>query len=291
MRANPTEWHASGKTIDFCGKPIFLQTAGEGPALLLIHGFPTASWDWCKLWSPLSQRFRLIAPDLLGLGFSAKPPGHRYTVAEQADLCESMLRHLGINACHVLAHDYGDTVAQELLARQNENRGAIRLASIAFLNGGLFPETHRPRLIQRLLLSPLGPLLATLMNRQSFGRSLRAIFGPNTPPSAFELDSFWALICFNNGRAALPRLLQYMPERRKFRERWVGALQSAQIPLALINGSQDPISGAHMVARYREIVATPTQIFELADIGHYPQIEDPAGVLAAFMAFQASTGG
>ena len=61
---------------------------------------------------------------------------------------------------HVLAHDYGDTVTQELLARYDERQltggAGPELASVCLLNGGLFPEVHRALLAQRLLLSPLG---------------------------------------------------------------------------------------------------------------------------------------
>lgn len=64
-----------------------------------------------------------------------------------------MLEHLRVDQpVHVLAHDYGDSVAQELLARHYEGR--FHMASCVFLNGGLFPETHRPALVQKLLLSP-----------------------------------------------------------------------------------------------------------------------------------------
>ncbi len=113
-----------------------------------------ASWDWHLLWRPLSEHYRLIACDMLGFGDSAKPRGYAYSLLEQADLQQALLRHLGhAGAVHVLAHDYGDSVAQELLARHREGR--IQLASCVFLNGGLFPETHRPVLVQRLLLSPL----------------------------------------------------------------------------------------------------------------------------------------
>ena len=60
--------------------------------------------------------FRLIAPDLLGFGRSAKPSRHDYRIGEQADICAAVMAEAGVGRCHVLAHDYGDTVAQELLA-------------------------------------------------------------------------------------------------------------------------------------------------------------------------------
>ncbi len=79
----------------------------------------------------------MLVCDLLGFGDSAKPRAHRYSLLEQADLQQALLGRLGIDEpLHVLAHDYGDSVAQELLARHHEGR--LQLASCVFLNGGLF---------------------------------------------------------------------------------------------------------------------------------------------------------
>src|SRR5262249_55323480 len=153
------------------------------PVLVLIHGFPTASWDFAKIWPSLVARFRVIAPDMLGFGFSSKPRGHAYSIMEQADLFDAVLAAKEVERHHVVAPDYGDAVAQELLAR-DDARSSPRLESVCFLNGGLFPETHRARRVQKLLEGPLGPALSRLTTRSTFARSLTAVFGPSTPPSA-----------------------------------------------------------------------------------------------------------
>ena len=69
------------------------------------------------------------------------------------------------------------------------------------------------------------------------------------------------------------------------RERWVGALQQSAVPLGLINGAVDPVSGAHMVARFLEVVGEPAYRISLPIVGHYPQVEAPAEVIAAYRAF------
>ncbi len=279
-------WQARGSHFDYRGHKIFLRSGGEAtqPALLLIHGFPTASWDWHRQWDALCRRFRVIAPDLIGFGFSAKPTNYAYSIMDQADLCAAAIHHSGFNTVRVLAHDYGDTVAQELLARHLDG-GSLRLHSLCLLNGGLFPETHRARPIQKLLHTPLGPLISGLTGERQFRRSLSAVFGAGTQPTADELHDFWQLVAHNDGARIFHKLIRYMAERRRYRPRWVGALQRGGIPTRLINGLADPVSGAHMVARYRELVATP-DIVELPGIGHYPQCEAPAAVLHAFMEFQ-----
>src|SRR5687768_4425762 len=118
------DWKRKGAPFDHRGHRIFHRVSGNPrnrPALLCIHGFPTASWDWHELWDTLCGRFAcVVAADMIGYGFSAKPRGYRYSVPDQADLHEGLLRQLGIRRVHVLAHDFGDTVAQELIARHDE---------------------------------------------------------------------------------------------------------------------------------------------------------------------------
>ncbi|MGF6590403.1 alpha/beta fold hydrolase [Pseudomonas sp. 2835] len=277
-------WRTRGLNFSFRGQAIRYWTAGQGEPLLLIHGFPTASWDWHYLWAPLAQRFRVIACDMLGFGDSAKPLHHEYSLLEQADLQQALLAHLQVEQpVHLLGHDYGGSVAQELLARHHEGRAQI--ASCVFLNGGLFPECHRPLLIQKLLLSRLGWLVGRSFGRDDLVRNVTQIYGPCTHPSESALDDYWSLIASNRGTRILHKLITYLPERVAHRERWVGALQGEGVPLRLINGAVDPVSGAHMLERYQELVPNADTVM-LQGIGHYPHTEAPVQVLRHYLAFR-----
>ena len=75
-----------------------------------------------------------------------------------------------------------------------------------------------------------------------------------------------------------------MQERADNRERWVGGMQKTIVPLRLIDGVYDPISGQHMVDRYKEIIPN-SDVIELADIGHFPLVEAPNAVLKAYFEF------
>ena len=281
-------WQQAGKTFEYNGHPIFYRDDGQGPALVCIHGFPTASWDWHKIWARLTERFRVVAIDMIGFGFSAKPQDYTYSIHDQATLHETLLQELGTDFIHVLAHNYGDSVAQELLTRYEERRRAsvagTKIESLCFLNGGIFPEAHRARLVQKLLRTPLGPWVARLSTEPRFAAGMKAIFGPKTQPSAEELNAMWTLASNNDGFRIAHRLIRYIDDRRRHRERWVGVLQTTKVPLRFINGPEDPVSGRHMAERYRELVPYP-DIVLLEGVGHYPQIEDPDGVLHAYNEF------
>ncbi len=279
------DWRKAGGSFDYRGQKVFYRSEGSGEPLVCIHGFPTASWDWHRLWPQLVSRYRVVAPDMIGFGFSAKPRRYAYSIRDQADLHEALLRELGIERVHVLAHDYGDSVAQEWLAQHEEGAAGVALASVCFLNGGLFPEVHRARRIQKLLASPLGPLLARVSSERRFRHSLSAVFGPHTRPSDAELRDFWALASHAGGTRIIHKLIGYMAERREQRERWVGALQRTRLPLRLIDGALDPVSGRHMAERYQGIIPDPDVVI-LDAVGHYPQIEAAGAVLAAYLEFR-----
>jgi pimeloyl-ACP methyl ester carboxylesterase len=159
------------------------------------------------------------------------------------------------------------------------------LRGAALLNGGLFPETHHRVRFQSLLLSPVGPLFSRLMTKKTLDRTMKKVFGPKAPPDEPTLTAIWELITTNHGYRIFHKLIRYILERIEHRERWVGALQRTPVPLLLIDGMYDPISGAHMVTHFRELVPK-AKVTELAGIGHYPQVQAPREVLAAYLSFR-----
>lgn len=156
---------------------------------------------------------------------------------------------------------------------------------MCFLNGGLFPETHHPVLLQKLLMSPIGSLIGRLYNRERMARTFGNIFGPQTQPDEHELDAFWRMIEFNQGPRVMHLLIRYMADRRVHRDRWVAAMQATRLPLRVIDGAVDPVSGAHMVERYHQLIPDPDTVL-LPHIGHYPQVEAPELVLEHYLAFR-----
>ncbi|MEB3359615.1 MAG: alpha/beta hydrolase [Synechococcales bacterium] len=296
------EWRSHGQFFPFESYQIFFKEAGQGEPLLLLHAYPTASWGFHKIWLPLTQHFRVITLDLLGSGFSSKPRGKVYSVARLADIAEALLARLEVNRLHLLAHAYGGTTGQELLARQlhRQQSGSSpgteafpKILSACFINSGLFPEGTKPTRTQKLLLTPVGPLLTQLMPApyRVFCSRLRQNFGPHTQPSEQELATIWQLLTWEEGQRVVPYVLAYLKERERLRDRWVGALQHSPIPLGLINGAADPVAGERVPQIWRSLLPTASCIELSPTIGHYPPLEDPDAVVAAYLAFIAASVG
>lgn len=289
MDASLRQWHAKGERFDYLGFDVFYVREGAGPTLLLVHGYPFSSFDWTPLWERLTRRFTVIAPDMLGMGFSDKPVAYEYSVHDHADMHEALLAKLDVSGCHVMAHDIGDSVVQELLARQEE-RGSGVIESITWLNGGLFNEAYTPRLVQRLMSrTPLGEVAASLRNLPWFDRVLELtvneMFGPNTKPSPELMRQFGEIMNYNDGRRVTHKVGRFIVDRYQHRNRWVAAMRAGSVPMRMIDGPCDPNSGRHMAQRYREVIPDPDVVMLGEDIGHWPQIEDPDGVAEHFLAF------
>lgn len=271
-------WRKHGTTLTYRGNEVFVRIGGSGPGLLLVHGYPTASYDWYKVWDLLSQRYTLVAVDMLGLGLSAKPDDLHYNIGGHANLHEWVMRTLGFSRFSLMAHDLGVSVAQEMLARRMQERGLLPIDAAVMLNGGLFPEAYRPRMILRLLSSPLGGLIAPRMSRSAFERSLAPLFGAAAPTDKTLLDDFWALVTYRQGLRVTHRVGRFWQERLALRERLVAPLFDKSVPVRFINGLSDPNSGRHMADRYSALIPD-ADVVRLEGVGHWPQLEQPEQVV------------
>jgi pimeloyl-ACP methyl ester carboxylesterase len=280
MTLSYDDWLAGGRRVHLprLGHTVFVRLDGprDGPVVTLLHGFPTSSYDWAGVVPALTAAgWRVLSLDFLGFGESDKPTRHRYSITEQTDLVEQVWRLEGVDRSAVVAHNYAVCVAQELLSRAGDGLAAVTVDGVVFLNGGVYPDLHRPLRVQRLLRSPAGPLLARVLSERVLARSLATICAKPLGPAV--VHDLWRAVSGRNGRATYHRLLHYIDDRKISGERWVSAMESAGVPLGFVWGPRDPVSGEHVLSRLRERL--PGAYFAvLDDVGHYPQLEAPERV-------------
>ena len=291
---NAEEWSARGAFHTLHGHTLFVVDTGAGdrtdadkPALVLLHGYPTSSHDYYRVLPDLAAHYRVIVHDHLGFGLSDKPRDYSYALYEQADFALLLWQHLGVRSAHVFAHDYGTSVATELLARWNRGFHPVPLESITLCNGSVHIELARLRLIQKLLRNEtLGPVVARLSSQRVFNRNMRQLWhDPETLPQA-DLDTMWGLLTRDGGKAVLPRITHYLRDRVLFWHRWVGALQRSQLPLNFLWGAEDPITGRD-VAEVHHAEAPGSRLTVLDGVGHYPMLEAPRRWTEALLALLA----
>jgi pimeloyl-ACP methyl ester carboxylesterase len=275
------DWRRRGEHVEFRGHRLHLfRRDGQGPALLLLHGFPSNSFDWRGLLDRLPDRAAL-AFDCLGFGLSEKPRDHRYSLFWQADATEELVRrHAGGGPVFVVAHDMGTSVATELMAREIDGALDVELAGALLFNGSILLHRASPTRAQKLLRSPLGPLASRLMSERYFRRGFGQLFSPGHPLSDEEAADQWALIAHDGGHRIAHLTINYMNERATFTDRWHGAIRDWPKPLSFAWGLLDPVATTNVLDGLLELrPAAP--VTRLEDLGHYPQVEAPERIAAA----------
>jgi pimeloyl-ACP methyl ester carboxylesterase len=271
------DWKRRGQTLDVFGREVFVIEAGEPDAepLVILHGYPSSSFDYHQVLGLLAERFRVIIHDHIGFGLSAKPEDYSYSLIEQADIALGVWRQLGVGSGHLLAHDYGTSVATELLARRERDLLDFDVDAVTLCNGSMHVELAEMSTLQKLLpVRGVGPLVAKLANHTIFRAQIRRILGEGGSVSDHEIDLMWEALEYAGGRKVIPQIARYQYERKAFWHRWIGALKALDLPCHVVWGRQDAVA----VAEIAETLAGEVpgaRLTWLDDLGHYPMLEDP----------------
>jgi pimeloyl-ACP methyl ester carboxylesterase len=270
-------WEAEGGYEDVAGRRLFVyRREGEEPALLLLHGFPSSSYDWRRLLTLRPDR-AVVAFDCLGFGLSDKPDGFEYTLGWQADAAE---RVVGDREVFVVGHDMGTSVATELMARDLRGELGMRIAGVLLFNGSILQHRASPTIGQKILRSRFGPLFARLNSERTFSAQFGRIFSKEHPLEPEEARDQWALLAHHDGHRRLPRTISYMKERERHTDRWHGAVRDWPGPLGLAWGLEDPVATTAVLEGLREL-RPGVPVAELPGVGHYPQVEAPERIAEA----------
>lgn len=282
---SPNAWQAEGTRVRLGSGEgefeLFVHDSGSGPTVTMLHGFPTSSLEWSGVIGDLEASHRVIAPDFLGFGFSEKPDID-YSIALQADLVEALWKELGVESGALVGYDYGGMVVMELLARHREGRLAFRLERVVLLNSALFSDTYSPRLLTRLMASgPLSGLLGKAMNEKTVTRSWSEVFSEGHPLDPEVASTYWEVLARDGDSRELRRLLHFVPERAANANRWDAALADGEVPIGLVWGVEDLVSGSDAGLVPDRLPQASLEAME--GVGHAPHMEVPseAGPLLA----------
>lgn len=244
-------------------------------AIVFLHGYPTSSLDYKYIWDLIPQKYTLVAHDHLGFGKSDKPVVYDYSLIDQAQYALQLYKKIGIDKVHIVAHDYGTSVATEIVARNNESLLDIDIQSVTLCNGSMLIDMAKLRPIQRLLKSKItGSIIARLSSRKVFHRNMRNIWYDKFLYKESEMDLHWNLLIDNNGRSVLPKITRYIDQRYKHYDRWIGGLNKTESPVHILWAANDPIAVVAMADKLEPMIANSYKTI-IDNCGHYPMIEQP----------------
>ena len=285
-----TAWREQGEFLTVAGHELFVveQGSADAPVLVLLHGFPGSSFDWRLVMEALAPRWRVLAFDFLGYGLSPKPD-QAYSLFAQADLVSELLALKGVERAVMVAHDMGDTVAAELLARSNEGSSSdgagVEWLACVLTNGSIFIDMAQLTTGQQTLLALPDERLADSLGADGMAAGLQVSFPPGRP-SPEEMEAMVALILHDGGDQLLPRTIRYIEERRAHQPRFTAGLVDFPGRVIVAWGDLDPIAVPAMADKLtalRLATGNDVELIHWPDIGHWPSVEDPelvAGLLA-----------
>lgn len=282
------EWKERGRHVDIGETRVFAldipaqRESGADP-ILVLHGFPTCSFDWRHVLPALSADRRVVLFDFPGFGLSDKPDV-RYSIRLYADAAERVVGALGGERFALLTHDMGDTVGGELLARDLEGTLPFSIGRRVLTNGSIYIEMAQLTAGQQLLLG----LADERVDISTFGLDpgdgfrggVAATFSPSHPAAAEELEAQWQLAAHERGHTLLARTIRYIEDRRAEEARFTGAIERHPAPLGVIWGALDPVAVYAMTDRLLTARPDATRV-TLADVGHYPMVEAPVEFASA----------
>jgi haloalkane dehalogenase len=270
-------WPYEDRFVDLPEGRIHYVDEGSGPPVLLVHGTPTWAFEYRHLIRGLSDRYRCIAPDLLGFGLSERPGNFDYRPESHSRVIERFADRLGLNAFSLVVHDFGGPIALPLAL---DRPGRVR--SLILMNTWMWSFEDFPDLRKkgRMVSGAFGKFMYRRLNA-----SLRLI-----TPSAFgdrrkltpaihqqylapfeDIDArekvLWALARALNGSSSFYESL--------YRRR--SALHG--IPTLIIWGMADPAFKPDQLERWREVLPD-ARVVELERVGHWPHEEAPDAVVA-----------
>lgn len=145
MILDEANWIRRGSFNLYGTDRIFKIQEGEGPHLLILQGLSTSSSCWTSLVDGLKSHFRVLLPDLIGMGFSDRPKRYSYSLEDSVRQIVYLLKKNRIRSFHILAHDFGIDLSCLLIQKIQEVYGELELLSacLVFDENFFFPKPYQ----------------------------------------------------------------------------------------------------------------------------------------------------
>lgn len=192
-----TERAVRHRTVSLSSGTVFFREAGpaDAPVLLLPHGYPCSSYEFRNLLPLLADRWRLLAPDFPGCGYSDTPENFRYDFDGYASFLEEFLERERVGRFALYLHDFGSQIGLRLAIRHPE-----RITRLVIQNGDIYRDALGPKYTPLLKLfassaNPEAKLLSAVTKdefRAEFLNDVAPDVAEQIPPDLWELH--WALM-------------------------------------------------------------------------------------------------
>jgi pimeloyl-ACP methyl ester carboxylesterase len=277
----------SHRQIEVQGVEVFYREAGrkDAPVVLLPHGYPCSSYEFRNLLPVLADRWRLIAPDFPGFGYSSTPDAFDFTFAGYTHFLESFVTQLGLRRFALYLHDYGSQIGLRLAIRSAE-----KIAALIIQNGDIYDDVLGPKYegLIAYFNKPTAQSRAKLVEavseegfRDEFLNEVRSDLAERIPPDLWKLH--WALMTPKRCEIAVD-LMEGLKENLDWFPRYQSYLRDHQPPTLIVWGPQDGYMPEASAKAYSRDL--PNADLHLLDGGHWlleTHLDEVAGLMRDFL--------
>ncbi len=280
--------------IDVGGSRIAYIDEGEGEPVLLLHGCPFHGYEWKDVIPLLSRRFRVLAPDLLGLGDTVVGLDDDYRLPEDADMVRGFLEALGIESVHFVGHDHGGATALLLMERAPQLMRTLVLTNIEAYDA--WPSDDERPYLQWIVHPLTSPIFWALVHLKAVRRHIYSIAAHRQEVLTEEVLE--AFVRPHTSTAArwqrLRRFFRWQLDREhnQVTVRAVEWMRKFKAPTLILWGQRDGNFGESIAHRLAEDIPGVVRIEWLENSGHLPMMEEPeryADAVATFVSEHATT--
>lgn len=284
------EFSARKRRVEVGGVPVAYIDEGEGDPLVLLHGCPFHAYEWRDVIPTLATRFRVLAPDLLGLGDTEVTLADDYRLPRDAQMVCGLLDALGIDEAHLVGHDHGGATCLLLMDSAPERLRSVVLTNIEAYDG--WPSDEERKYL-RLIVNPLSsPLVWALLHSRLARRRIFAIAAHRG-----EVLSDEVLGAFVDPHIATPERWQRLrrffawqldPAHRRVTMDVVPRLREFSKPTLILWGRRDVNFGAAVAERLLDDIPGAERLQWMEGSGHLPMLEEPDAYADAIVRFATS---
>ncbi|MFN3723921.1 MAG: alpha/beta fold hydrolase [Paracoccaceae bacterium] len=267
----------TGQFVTVEGLRVHLQVAGSGPDLVMIHGANGSLREFTfALMDQLSDRYRVIAVDRPGLGYSDPLPDNDATVAGQARILRLAVAQIGVENPVVLGQSYGGTVALAWALQAPP-------AALVLVSSPSLPWPGELDPWYRITASALGratlvPLASAFVAQSYVRRAIDGVFAPQTPPPGYADHLGIDLILRRDSMAANAMQINSLRPQVEVMQHDYPTLT---LPIELVHGDADTIVPLHIHSAPLVDLLANGALAVLPGVGHMPHHTHSAEVIAA----------
>jgi pimeloyl-ACP methyl ester carboxylesterase len=258
------------RTITFDGLDIFYREAGprDAPVILLPHGYPCSSYEFRNFMPALADRWRLLAPDFPGCGYSGTPDDFAYDFDGYAEFLDRFLRGLGVDRFALYLHDFGSQIGLRLAIGRPE-----RITALIIQNGDIYEDQFGPKYapLQDYFRDPspkrranLGEAVSEEGFRDEFLNDVRPELAEQIPPDLWRLH--WSLMTPRRREIAVD-VIAGLKDNLDWFPRYQAYLREHKPPTLIVWGPQDGYMPEGAARAYLRDV--PDAELHLLDGGHW----------------------